>query len=87
MNLVIIDNVNKKYHPYIHATFEVEMFICNNIILINKKNNTFLTVQTDFDTKQLSNQGYVTDQGMFERLIWNYNDNLNVGEKRLDIWI
>lgn len=29
----------------------------------------------------------MVDQGMFEKLIWTYNNNLNIGEKKLDIWI
>ncbi|MFD2943317.1 hypothetical protein [Flavobacterium notoginsengisoli] len=86
MNLVIIDNTNKKYHPYSDSTFAQEMFIRETVIAINKKNGTFLTVDQDCDIRLLDKQGFIKDQGMFEKLVWNYNENLVSGEKRLETW-
>ena len=87
MNLVIVDHVNKKYHPYIHVSEKIELFICNNIIKINAKNNTCLVVQTDIDLNHFKKREYKMDQGLFDNLILKYNDNLTANEKPLQLWI
>lgn len=87
MNLVITDSVNKKFHPYIEANAEIENFIMGNINAINAKNNTFLTVQMGINVQLLKDQGYTMDQGMFEKLVFEYNANLTSGQKRLDLWL
>jgi len=86
MNLVIIDIYNKTYHPYSDSTYEQEMFIRTTIIAINKKNSSYLTVDQDCDLSKLDKENFVRDQGMFEKLVWNYNENLVPGETRLEIW-
>lgn len=86
MNLVIIDQDNKKYHSYSTSTEEQEIFICGNINAINNKNATFLIVDRDCDLSELDKNGYERDLGMFEKLVLAYNGNLESGEQRLEMW-
>lgn len=87
MNLVVVDHVSKSYHPYIDVIHEIEMFICKNIIAINRKYNSFLVVQTDIDTKIFQDQGYTMNQALFDSLVMKYNNELVPGEERLELWI
>ncbi|WP_119790732.1 hypothetical protein [Flavobacterium anhuiense] len=86
MNLVITNQTSKTFQNYQEADERIELFICGHISLINKKNNTYLTVQMDIDTKVLIGQGYIMDQAMFDRLVLDYNKNLLPSEKKLDLW-
>lgn len=86
MSLVIVDNVNKKYHPYIWCTEHQALFIMKNINKINTKNNTYLTVQEDVNSDYFKNKGYEMDQGLFDKLVLEYNSNLKDDEERLDLW-
>ena len=86
MNLVISDHTEKTFQNYQEADERIELFICDNINSINKKNNTHLIVQMDIDTKVLAGQGYSIDQAMFDRLVLAYNNNLLPSETRLDLW-
>jgi len=74
------------FHPFISVTIEIENFIISNINKINSKNNTFLVVQTDIDTKIFQNKGYEMDQGLFEKLIFDYNSKLDENESKLETW-
>jgi len=87
MNLVIIDNVNKKYHPFLYVSEKTELFICDNINKINTKNGTYLVVQTNVDLNHFKKREYKMDQGLFDNLILKYNDNLKANEKPLQLWI
>lgn len=86
MNLVIIDRANKQYHPYPTFTENSEMFICKNIIEINSKNNTSLIVQTNIDLTILNEEGLKINQGLFDKLVLDYNKNLEEGEEPLKLW-
>ena len=86
MKLVIVDDVNKKYHPYIYCTETQTLFIMGNINKINTKNMTYLTVQENVDFKYFENIGYEMDQALFDRLVFEYNSKLDENEKRLDLW-
>lgn len=87
MNLVIINNEKKEFHPYIYVTENIEMFIMNNIIKINEKYNTYLQVQTNVDMKYFEEKGYTLNQGLFDTLVLKYNSDLQEGEQRLNLWI
>lgn len=86
MNLVIVDQDNKKYHPYSTSTDKQEMFICGHIMAINKKNDTYLIVQRDCNLNELVKNGFEKDDGMFEKLVMAYNKNLEPEDQRLDLW-
>ncbi len=86
MNLVIVDEANRKYHPYIYCTETQALFVMENIIKINTKNKTYLNVQENVDFKYFENMGYEMDQALFDRLVLEYNSNLDENEERLDLW-
>lgn len=87
MNLVIVDNEKKEFHPYIYVSEKIEMFIMGNIIKINKKYNTYLQVHTDVDLKYFEDKGFEMNQALFDMLVSKYNSDLQIGEQRLELWI
>lgn len=87
MNLLIIDTVNKEFHPYMQVNEKIEMFIRGNIIKINRKYNSYFEVHMDEEIRFWEDQGYKMNQGLFDKLIIDYNSDLREGEQRLDLWV
>ncbi len=63
---------------------ETELLICKNINSINHKNaNADLNINTidfGFSVKDLENEGWTIDDGLYERLIIKYNNSPDVKE-------
>lgn len=63
------------------------MFIRGNVIKINDKNKTYLEVHTDVEIQNLIDKDFSMNQALFDKLVLEYNSTLQVGEKRLELWI
>lgn len=70
-----------------HASLDIQNHIIANILKINKKNNTCLTVITETETNYYEDLGYIINQGLYDNLVFEYNSNLVEGEKELIRWI
>ncbi|AZB25289.1 hypothetical protein EG339_12220 [Chryseobacterium bernardetii] len=87
MNLIIVDNSTKQFDYFMHASLDIQNHIIANILKINKKNNTCLTVITETETNYYEDLGYIINQGLYDNLVFEYNSNLVEGEKELIRWI
>lgn len=87
MNLLIIDNANKQFDYYMHTSTDIQNHIISNILKINKKNSSALQIITDTDSQHYENLGYIMNQGIYDKLLYNYNANLIDGEKPLIRWL
>jgi len=68
---------------------DTELLICENVIAINKKDEdaciNINTIDIDFLTLDLENQGWKIDDGLYEKLIIEYNSRNDI-ESLLKRW-
>lgn len=79
LNILLRDNCNKICQKMLSLKEETELLICNNINAINKKNGTanlkINTIDFNFSTNELVNEGWRFDDGLYDRLIIQYNQD------------
>ena len=90
INILIRDSRNKICSKMLSLREETELFISGNVNAINQKNNnadiSINTIEIGFSTKGLENQGWTIDDGLYDKLIIQYNSNAN-GKTLLTRWI
>lgn len=91
MSFIIVDDANKQFDYFMHVTLDREIHLNSNISKINKKNSTQLKPIPDADAdgyvKYYEDLGYSMNQGLYDKLISDFNYNLAEGEKHLVPWI
>ena len=87
-NIILRDNRNKKYQKINQIREETELLIYNNINVLNKE-DPFLTISSiEFNqpTVDLDNSGWKEEDGLYDELIIEYNNNPN-SSGLLKMWI
>jgi hypothetical protein len=90
INILLRDNRNKICSKILSLREETELLISGNINAINQKNGNadinINTIDFGFSTKDLENQGWTIDDGLYDKLIIQYNSKAN-GKALLTRWI
>ena len=74
MNLILEDIKIKKFQEFNGLTESKKMHIMNNIIKINKETDiVYLTVYEDYDSEIFIEKKFKEDNGLYEKLINDYN--------------
>lgn len=77
INILLFDEKNKLCQKMLSLREDTELLICNNINTINgdKPYLMIRTIDYDFSTFELENKGWKTDDGLYDKLIINYNNS------------
>ncbi len=75
INILLRDNQNKLFQKMLFLREETELLICENINTINRRGHQLNINTIDIDTSldDLERQGYKNDEGLYDRLIIEYN--------------
>tara|TARA_R110002049_G_scaffold274362_1_gene452288 strand:+ start:340 stop:606 length:267 start_codon:yes stop_codon:yes gene_type:complete len=74
MNLILEDIKVKKFQEFNGLTESKKMHIMSNIIKINNETNqAYLTVYEDYDSEGFINKKFEEDNGLYEKLINDFN--------------
>lgn len=88
LNILLRNNKDKICQKMLSLREETELLICENINTINGE-NTYLNINTidfDFSTSDLERQGWKVDNGLYDKLIIEYNNNQTDKNKLLTFW-
>ena len=75
INILLRDNKNKLFQKMLFLKDETELLICKNINKINTTGHqlNISTIDISSSFEELEKQGYRNDDGLYDRLIIEYN--------------